>query len=212
MSRLARRPQGRPIGVILAGGEGRRIGGSKAIVRLHGKPLICYPLQALREALDDVVIIAKPDTELPSLPSVTVWVEPQTPCHPLLGIMHALSLAEGRPIVSCATDLPFVTPQVIERLARAHPRGAPAVIAASRGETQPLLGCYQPDTLDLLRTPTLSADLPLREVVARIGARTVEVDPQVLFNVNTPDDLLQAAGMLDTFGVAPARRPPPTRR
>ena len=37
----------RPIGVVLAGGSGRRIGGSKAIVKLRGQPLITYPLAAL---------------------------------------------------------------------------------------------------------------------------------------------------------------------
>ena len=184
--------------MILAGGEGRRIGGSKAVVRLHGKPLISYPLDAMQQALECVVIIAKPDTELPSLPNVTVWVEPETPCHPLLGIMHALSLAEGRSILTCPTDLPFVTPRAVGRIARADPKGAPAVIAACGAETQPLLGCYQPETLGLLRAPSLSGDLPLREAVARIGAHTIEVDQQVLFNVNTPDDLLQAAGMLDS--------------
>ena len=36
-----------PIGVILAGGRGRRIGGSKAVVELCGKPLIRYPLEAM---------------------------------------------------------------------------------------------------------------------------------------------------------------------
>ena len=46
--------------------------------------------------------MAKPSTELPSLPGVTVWVEPESPSHPLLGIMHALSLAEGRPVLVCA--------------------------------------------------------------------------------------------------------------
>jgi molybdenum cofactor guanylyltransferase len=43
--------RGEPIGAILAGGSGRRIGGSKAIVKLHGTPLIAYPLEAMRDAL-----------------------------------------------------------------------------------------------------------------------------------------------------------------
>ena len=62
---LRRRP---PIGVILAGGQGRRIGGSKAVVQLAGQPLITYPLEAVRTALGDVAVVAKADTQLPSLP------------------------------------------------------------------------------------------------------------------------------------------------
>jgi molybdopterin-guanine dinucleotide biosynthesis protein A len=185
---------GWPIGVILAGGAGRRIGGSKAIVHLRGKPLICYPLEALQQALPDVVIVAKPSTELPSLAGVTIWIEPEAPAHPLLGIMHALILAEGRPILVCASDLPFVTARTIHEIAVADPRGAPAVVASAGGNVQPLLGCYQPSTLELV---SAIAERPLRQVVAEIGARTVEVDPGELFNVNYPEDLLQAAAMLD---------------
>ena len=62
------------MGVVLAGGLGTRIGGSKATVGLGGRPLISYPLDALGAVLDDVVVLAKADTELPSLPGMTVWI------------------------------------------------------------------------------------------------------------------------------------------
>ena len=61
------------------------MGGSKATVRLQGKPLISYPLKAMQAVLEEVAVIAKPDTELPSLPGVEVWVEPPSLYHPLLG-------------------------------------------------------------------------------------------------------------------------------
>ena len=48
----------RPVGAILAGGGGRRIGGDKAIVELHSRPLISYPLQAVRQAVGRVAILA----------------------------------------------------------------------------------------------------------------------------------------------------------
>ncbi len=155
-----------PIGVILAGGSGRRIGGSKAIVALAGTPLIAYPLQAVRDALGDVAIVAKTETQLPSLPGVTVWIEPDEPRHPLAGIMHALALAEQRAVLICAADLPFVTPELVAELAAADPGRAPAVLAALRGDVHPLLGCYQPEALELLATAALVPDRPLRESVA----------------------------------------------
>jgi molybdopterin-guanine dinucleotide biosynthesis protein A len=125
-----------------------------------------------------------------------VWVEPEEPSHPLLGIMHALSLAEGRPILACAGDLPFVNPEAVEQLVGADPADAPAVIAAAGAQTQPLLGCYQPVALERLgRRPP---EGPVRDAIAELGARTVEVDPLVLFNVNYPEDLLQATALLDT--------------
>jgi molybdopterin-guanine dinucleotide biosynthesis protein A len=191
-------PKKPPIGVILAGGRGVRMGGAKLIVHLHGRPLIDYPLQAMRAALPDVAVIAKQDVELPTLTGVTLWIEPDEPHHPILGIVQALALAEGRPIVVCAADLPFVSAGLITRIAEASPEGAPAVIAASGKQVQPLLGCYQPEAAALLADAARRADVPARQAVAEIGARRLEVgDPNELFNVNTPDDLLQAMALLD---------------
>lgn len=189
---------GVPIGAILAGGAGRRLGGDKAIVELHGKPLVSYPLEAARKALRDVVIVAKPDTRLPDLPGVRVWIEPDTPRHPLVGIIQALALAEGRPVVACACDLPLVTAGLVARIAGADPGRAPVVVAAAGGSMEPLLGCYQPRALELLAPAARAASAPLRETVAALDPVLLEVeDPEELFNVNSPDDLLIAAGLID---------------
>jgi molybdopterin-guanine dinucleotide biosynthesis protein A len=197
------------MGVILAGGLGRRIGGSKAVVQLAGRPLISYPLAAVRTALGDVAVVAKADTQLPSLPGVTVWVEPDSPRHPIVGIVQALALAEGRPVVICAGDLPFVTPELIYRLATADMGRSPAVVACCGKDVQPLLGCYAPRAIDPLRNG-LPADAPVRELVASLHPRMLEVgDPELLFNINSPEDLLHAAAILD--GRARASRPPATQ-
>lgn len=184
-----------PIGVVLAGGLGRRMGGAKAMVELTGRPLICYPLDALAAALDKVAVLAKADTELPSLPGATIWVEPQVHHHPVVGISQALALAGERPVLVCAVDLPLVTPDLVRRLAAEDPLGAPAVVVSHEGEIQPLLGCYRPSALELLE-PTL--DRPLRELVAAIEPRLLEVDdPDLLLNVNEPVDLPRAAASLE---------------
>jgi molybdopterin-guanine dinucleotide biosynthesis protein A len=190
-------PIPQPVGVVLAGGLGRRMGGRKTVVDLASRPLISYPLGALSAVLSEVAVIAKPDTELPSLPGVTVWIEPQEPRHPLVGIVQALGLAGNRRVLVCAADMPFVSSELVERLASTEMRAAPAVIAKHGDSVQPLLGVYRPGAARGL-AGAVRDELPVREAVARIGPRLVEVDdPDELFNVNTPDDLLQAAAMLD---------------
>jgi molybdopterin-guanine dinucleotide biosynthesis protein A len=189
---------GGPIGVILAGGIGRRIGGAKALAQLQGRPLIEYPLAALRSVLNEVVVIAKPDTGLPELTGVTVWIEPSEPRHPLTGIVEALSRASGRAVLICATDLPFVSAAVIQALAGHPVLDAPAVVAARADQVQPLLGCYRPAAAALLRKFAAEGTAPLHDVVREIGAHRLEVgDPEVLFNINTPEDLSRAAAILD---------------
>jgi molybdopterin-guanine dinucleotide biosynthesis protein A len=187
-----------PIGVILAGGLGRRIGGAKATVELRGRPLIDYPLDVLRAVLTDVAIVAKADTELPSLAGVTVWIEPATPAHPLVGIVHALGLAEGRPVLVCAADMPFVTPGLVARIASTDPGGARAVVPTCRGELQPLLALYLPAAAAALGPGAREAKAPLRQEVAAIGPYLLEVDSaRDFFNVNSPEDLLHAAAIMD---------------
>lgn len=185
------------VGVVLAGGRGRRIGGAKALVELGGRPLISYVLQAMALAFEDVAVLTKADVKLPSLPGATVWVEPQSHRHPLVGIRQALALADGRPVVVCAADLPFVTPELLGRIAVTELHGAPAVIVSRLGRLQPLLGRYEQRSLRLLPDPEIAGDRPLVQAVEAIGPRLLEVeDAEALFNVNTPDDLLQAAAML----------------
>jgi molybdopterin-guanine dinucleotide biosynthesis protein A len=187
-----------PIGVILAGGGGRRIGGSKAIVKLRGRPLITYPLEALTAVLEDVAIVAKPDTELPSMPGVTVWIEPAAPQHPIVGITHALALAGRRPVLVAAADMPFLTAAVIGSLASADPRGTPAVIATHAGRLHPLLGCYQPQAAGPLAEALAAGDVALTDAVRDLGPRLIEIDDaEAVFNINAPEDLLHAAAMLD---------------
>jgi molybdopterin-guanine dinucleotide biosynthesis protein A len=174
------------------------MGGAKAIVKLQGRPLISYPLEAMWRALGSVALVAKINSQLPSVAGVTVWIEPDEPRHPLVGIVHALGLADGRPVMVCALDLPFVTSGLIRRIAKADDGGAPAVIASSRGRTQPLLGCYEPEALEPLTAALERVDVPVREAVAALGAVLYEVeDPDELFNINSPDDLLQASAMID---------------
>jgi molybdenum cofactor guanylyltransferase len=185
-------------GVVLAGGLGRRIGGAKATVELRGHPLITYPLAALTDSLSDVAIIAKADTELPSIRGVTVWIEPDLPRHPLVGIVQALGLAGGRPVLACAADLPFVTPALIDRIVSTDPRGAPAVVPVCEGTMQPLLALYMPRAEQLLRPAAQRGQSRLTVEVKALGPRTLEVDdPQPFFNINAPEDLLHAAALLD---------------
>jgi molybdenum cofactor guanylyltransferase len=193
-----------PIGVILAGGLGRRIGGAKAMVELGGKPLISYPLAAMRATLDEVAVVAKPESELPELPDgVLVWHEPGEPHHPLIGIVHALRAAEGRSVLVCPADMPFITPGVLRKLASARVDNgcvgpAPAVIAVGRGGgLQPQLGRYLPRAGELLARQASEARVALREAVAAIFPAVVKVkDERLLFNVNTPEDLVVAETLL----------------
>jgi molybdenum cofactor guanylyltransferase len=192
-----------PIGVVLAGGRARRLGGGKATASLAGRPLVSYPVRALRETVDEVAIVAKPSTALPALePGIAVWREPAAPSHPLVGIAAALTRAGGRAVLVCAGDMPFVPVSLLARLAAADAGDAPAVVAASaRGDLQPLLARYEPGALALLGPAAAEGVAPARAVVGSLTPAIVVVeDPRSLFNVNTPEDLREAESLLAAGG------------
>ena len=186
----------RAIGVVLAGGVGRRIGGDKAMVELEGRPLVLYPLAVLRAVLDEVVVVAKQSTILPPLDAdVAIWLEADEPRHPLLGIVHALRCARGRPVIVVAGDMPFVTRGLVSALARERSHGAPAVVPRAAGRLQPLCARYDPRALTALAASDF--DAPVTEVVAALSPRIVDwPDDEPFFNVNHPEDILQAAALL----------------
>ncbi|HET8978650.1 MAG TPA: NTP transferase domain-containing protein [Solirubrobacteraceae bacterium] len=191
-----------PVGVILAGGRGRRLGGAKATVRLAGAPLLDRPLSALREALGPaaaVAVVAKGDTALPDRPGTAVWREPDSPRHPLAGLVCALERAGGRPVLLCPVDLPFVTVKTLARLATV-PAGPSAVAVLACGPDsglQPLLGRWEPGALTGLQQALMRAPLPaMRALAAGLGAVSVAVPEAELANVNTPADLAAAQARL----------------
>jgi molybdopterin-guanine dinucleotide biosynthesis protein A len=176
------------IGCVLAGGLGRRLGAPKAAAELGGRALISYPLAALAPVCARVAVVCKRDTELPPL-DVERWDEPDEPRHPIAGVVHALERAGG-PVIVCAADMPFVTPGVCALIAAELAPGRTAAVAFSGGRLQPLLAAYAPEALEVLRSAPEGE--PLTRTVQSLEPARVDVDPDVVFNVNTPDDLAEA--------------------
>jgi molybdenum cofactor guanylyltransferase len=183
------------LGAVLAGGAGRRLGGSKALAELAGRPLLSYPLEALEEAALEAVVVAKPGSALPPLECQAVR-EAELPRHPLCGIVAALRHAGGRPVVAVACDMPFASPRLLAALASA---AEPLVVPAPGGRLQPLQARYGPELLPALEA-ALEREEPLRRSVAALGPRLLgdaELsrlgDPELsFFNVNDAGDLHQA--------------------
>jgi molybdopterin-guanine dinucleotide biosynthesis protein A len=181
------------VGVVLAGGAGRRMGGAKALADLGGRPLLHRPLAALGAVTGEVAVVAKRDTELPPLPArVAMWPEPDEPRHPMTGIVHALRRAGGRAVLAVALDLPLVDAGVLRRIAGAPAGGAPAVVPRADGRLQPLCARYEPSALAALEgfDPTAR----VTDLVLALGPVVLDVaDARAFLNVNTAEDLARAA-------------------
>jgi molybdopterin-guanine dinucleotide biosynthesis protein A len=193
-----------PVGAVLAGGAGRRMGGDKAVVDLEGRPLISYPLEALAAVCPTLAVVAKRGTALPQLVgSTAIWLEPDEPRHPLAGVAHALTRAGSRPVLVCAADLPLVDVATLRALCDAARPGDVAVVPRCGGRLQPLCALYRPAALRALQR--FEPGARATDVVAALGPRVVDLaDEECFLNVNAPEDLLLA-------GAALARRRAATR-
>ena len=196
------RHSGEPaIVAVLAGGGATRLGGDKAARMLAGRPLIDYPLQAAGDAGLTAIVVAKASSRLPRL-DVKTLIEPELPAHPLRGIVTALGGARGRPVVALACDLPLVGPGLLRWIATRPER---LVVPSVGGRLQPLAARYGPELLPDLEA-RLHGSCSMQGLVKVLGPRVVgerEIarfqDPERAFtNVNGPDDLELAAGLLES--------------
>ena len=162
------------------------------MLAVAGRPLAAYPaaalvgrLRARRGGLQ------AGDGAAASCPASSAGTSPTEPRHPLTGIVHALERAGG-PVLVCAADMPFVTPDACRTLLQAAGSGAgsPAVVAAAAGVLQPVLGLYAPAALEPLRAAP--DDAPLTATVEGLDPLRMALPPALVRSVNTPEDLAEA--------------------
>lgn len=182
------------VGVVLAGGRGRRLGGvGKASLALHGRPLLSYPLAALGGVFTRTAVVAKADNKVLPLPvGAELWIEPDEPRHPLIGIATALRRAGGSAVFVCAADLPLISIDEIRAILLADDvhRGSPpgVVVPRAGGRLQPLCALYRPVVLAAVERAGRHA--ALTSVVTGLEPLIVErrdADPYT--NVNTRKEL-----------------------
>ena len=175
-------------GIVLAGGQSRRMGGGdKGLLDLGGRPVIAHVIERLGCAR---AISANGDPArfarfgLPVLPdSVPDWPGP------LAGVLAGMDWAAGQGIariLTAAADTPFFPRDLGTRLAAAK---APVVMATGGGD-HPAFAMWDVALRDDLRAALHSGTRRMRDWMEARGALRVEIpgeDP--FFNINTPADL-----------------------
>lgn len=193
----------RTVGVILAGGRARRMGGGdKALLDLAGRPLAAHVAAQLAGHVAALALNANGDPArfarlgLPVLPDpVPGWPGP------LAGVLAALDWAAGQgadAAVTAPADTPFLPPDLVPRLRAASGEGArPAVAAGPEGALHPLCALWPVRLAPALRAALDRGEAKVREFAAGQGAVTVAFTSEAaFFNVNTPEDLAAARARL----------------
>jgi molybdopterin-guanine dinucleotide biosynthesis protein A len=131
-------PRDAVTGVVLAGGQGRRMGGvDKGLVDLCGRPLVAWVIERLAPQTGALIINANQNVERYAAfghPVVRDALEGFA--GPLAGLHAALSAAATDWVVTVPCDSPFLPPDLVARLGDAAARGA-ATLAVARTFDQP---------------------------------------------------------------------------
>jgi len=185
------------LGLVLAGGAGRRMGGvDKALLDLGGRPLAAHAADALRPACVAVALSANGDPArfagigLPVLPDRTPAMGP------LAGIAAGLAWAGERGagwMATLPTDAPFVGADAVRRLVDACRAGAPAAYAAASDGPHWTVAVWPASALARVEEALAAGRLRVGPVLEALGAVLVGFGDAGRFaNLNRPDDL-QAA-------------------
>lgn len=201
------------LGVILAGGLSRRMGGGdKGLKMLGGQSLLAHVKQRLCPQVGTLILNANGDSKRFSALDLPVIADslPNYP-GPLAGILAALDYAAAHHpsiewVVSVAGDGPFLPSDLVSRLHEARRQaGLALACAASDSFTHPTIALWQVRLRDDLRRAMVEEELRKIDAwTARHGFVAVEwestpFDP--FFNANTLDELAQAQAMMSLHRV-----------
>lgn len=179
--------------VILAGGDGLRIGGGKPLRRLGGRTLLDRAIERARSWGDEIAVAARAANQVGET-GVRVLIDPPGLEGPLGGLASALRLAHET-VLTIPCDSPFLPDDVPDRLAAALP-GHAAALAGSGAHVHPVCGLWRTAALAQLRDYAGSGRRSLIGFAETIGFAVAEWPEGAFFNVNSAEDLAEAESRL----------------
>ncbi|WP_186420426.1 molybdenum cofactor guanylyltransferase MobA [Bosea sp. CS1GBMeth4] len=202
------------LGLLLAGGLARRMGGGdKPLRTIAGRPILAHVVARLGPQCGGLLLNANGDPARFAEYGLPVAADSVPDfAGPLAGVLAGLDwLAANRPdtqwLVSVAADTPFIPRDLVARLhAAREAAGVPLACAASGGWTHPVIGLWPVALREALRHALIVEDeRKIDRWTARHGVVAVEwpaapVDP--FFNANRPDDLAEGERLHAALGDA----------
>lgn len=204
------------LGVILAGGLARRMGGGdKPLLTLGGRTLLASLEQRLAPQCEGLVLNANDDPKRFAETGLSVVPDsvPGRP-GPLAGVLAALEWAAiHRPfvewVISVPGDTPFIPEDLVFRLHAERKAARQPLACAASGSHEHFAICLWPVTLrqDLRHALTLEGvrrmeDWSRKRGLATAAWPTEPFDP--FFNINTPEELIAAHSFIER-GSVPVR-------
>jgi molybdenum cofactor guanylyltransferase len=195
------------VGLLLAGGLARRMGGGDKCLRpLGGRPMLAHIIERARPQVAALVVNANGDPARFAafgLPIVADTIEGFA--GPLAGVLTGMEwAAQNHPgaawLATFATDAPFFPCDLVARLHEAVARdGADMACARSDGQDHPVFGLWPVRLATDLRRAMEEGVRKVDVWTARYRLAVAEYSAQPFdpfFNANRPEDLAEAERLL----------------
>lgn len=213
-------------GVVLAGGAGRRLGGSKAVLRLPGSrsgepgpTLVDWAVARLAAVADvEEILVAAGDLGAEVRPvdgGLRVSTAPDGPgAGPAAGVLGAGRSRPGHRLLVLACDLPLVPVALLDDLAASDAELAPATTDPGDPRCMnPTCALWAAPALERLAARVEEGDNRLYPLTRYAGLRVEPVDAgrfgdpdDVLLNVNTAADWERARRLVERESARHSRR------
>jgi len=195
------------VGLLLAGGQSRRMGGGDKCLRpLGGETILARIVARVRPQVRQLILNANGDPARFAPYGLPVVADSVADfAGPLAGVLAGLDWAAAHApdcpwVASVPTDAPFLPTDLVARLRAAVEAGADLACAASGGQSHPVVGLWPVRLRDDLRHALVAEQIHKVDIwTARYRLATVEFavagrDP--FFNTNRPEDLAEAERLL----------------
>jgi molybdopterin-guanine dinucleotide biosynthesis protein A len=181
-------------GVILAGGQGRRMGGvDKGLKALRGRPMVQWVIERLEPQVDELLINANQNLE--TYEHFGYRVIPDEIggfAGPLAGLHRGLSEARHPLVTTAPCDSPFLPQDLIARLYSALSReNAEIAVARTGDQPHPVFCLCRANVREDLTAFLAAGGRKIDAWYARLKVVEVPFDDQAaaFSNINTPDEL-----------------------
>lgn len=185
-------------GVVLAGGESRRMGRDKATLPGPGgaATLLEYVAGVLAQRCEPVFVVAAPGQPLPAVQAKVIRdeVRGQGPLRATGRGLRAAAEAGAPYAFVCAVDMPLLSAELIDDLVRLATETNAEIVLPWDGRSHYLAAVYRTDLAERIDGLVAGGARSMRALIDASDAQQIVLpESRFLANVNTESDLLALA-------------------
>lgn len=185
--------------VIQAGGESTRMGKDKALIPIQGMPMIEYIIRQIEDLGDELIIITNEPENYQQF-GLPTYSDVIPNWGALGGLYSAIFHSSKEVCLILACDMPFVNRSLMEYIISLSPGYDAVIPRLDKQFSEPFRAVYRKSCLEPIKSSIEAGKRRVNSFFDQVDIRFVDgeeiakFDPDAItfFNVNTPEELVEA--------------------